>query len=267
MDAIQQVKVTETFLTKELSVTRLNDIHDHLWYAGRPMAPRPLNYQLASSRAIIAMEDIDFHLVWGPGRIFIKPLPRYLLDGDFWNKHLIWNPVAQLDIPCKKRDLYKCAYGLLCSYTALVQYESDFRIATEQHLLPATMTWEFWRNLSWKLLENSPYHTARVNKRYRFGELRVGRLNDIYRVRALTAAGGGFTDLMRGYKFEFATYGQQLEGYLTPILAASAYILLVLTAMQVGLATNRLQENHPFQAASTKGFFRKRMAFYDSLEN
>lgn len=80
------------FLHLDLSVQRLNDIQEHLWLAGRPMPPRPLNYQISVSRQIIIDEKIDMHLIWGPGRrIHIKPLPQYLLDSQFWSTHLTCN--------------------------------------------------------------------------------------------------------------------------------------------------------------------------------
>ncbi|KAK7398582.1 hypothetical protein QQX98_012038 [Neonectria punicea] len=321
MDVIERAEATVEFLEKELSVPRLNDIHGHLWLAGRPVPARPLNYQVASSRVITVTEDIHLHLIWEPGRMFLKPLPRYLLSSAFWIEHLVCqqqrdncscfanptpqpeNPVVNANAQCKRRELYKCAYGLLLSYTALIQYESDYHIAKDQHLLPDGVDWQAWRKLSWELLEHSPLNTARANERYQFGELRVGRLNKIFRAKGLLA-GPGFkdlrgrlVDLMRGYRLEFATYGQQLEGYLAPILAATAYILLVLTAMQVGLGTDSLRESPPFQRASygftvfsilaplilvviaaftvllfvlfnylgTRTYLRKRMAFYTGL--
>ncbi|KAF1950991.1 hypothetical protein CC80DRAFT_496291 [Byssothecium circinans] len=313
MDVIKRAEDTIKFLEKELEVPRLNKIHDHLWLAGRPMPPRPLNYQVAASRAITVTEDIHLHLVWESGRIFLKPLPRYLLSSAFWIKNLVCqqprdncpcftnpivqpgNPVPIANPPCRRRDLYRCAYGLLLSYTALIQYESDYHLAKDQHLLPDGVEWQSWRKLSWELLEHSPQNTVRVNKRYQFGELRVGRLNKIHHARGLLRF--RLVELMRGYKFEFATYAQQLEDYLAPILAATAYILLVLTAMQVGLGTDTLRESLPFQRASygftvfsifaplilvaivtftvllfvpfnyrsTKTYLEKRMAFYADL--
>jgi hypothetical protein len=126
MDVIERAEIKLEYLEKQLNVPRLNDIYDYLWLAGRPMPPRPLNYQVASSRAITLMEDIHFHLVWEPGRIFLKPLPRYLLSQFFWNEHLICrqprdncscfpnsnpqlgNPVAhQPSMQCRRRELYK----------------------------------------------------------------------------------------------------------------------------------------------------------------
>jgi hypothetical protein len=266
MDVIKRAEITIEFLEKELSFARLNDIHEHLWLAGRPIPARPLNYQVASSRSITITEDIHLHLVLEPGRMFIKPLPRYLLSSAFWTEHLVClhqqnhcscstnqnshsgNPLVNANIQCKRRELYKCAYGLLLTYTSLIQYESDYHIAKDQHLLPDGVEWESWRKLSWELLQHSPLNTSRANKRYQFGELRLGRLNKIIRVRGL--AGRGFEDLVRGYRLGYATYNQQLNGFLTPILAATAYILLVLTAMQVGLGTNTLQKSLLFQRAS-----------------
>ncbi|OAA49235.1 hypothetical protein NOR_01158 [Metarhizium rileyi] len=89
----------------------------------------------------------------------------------------------------RKQELYRCAYGFLLSYTALIY----------------------------------PSNVARANRRYRFGELRLGRLNKIARVWEPDGRKkAGSRGLMRAYKFEFATYGQQLEAFLTPILAAMA---------------------------------------------
>ncbi|KID80781.1 uncharacterized protein G6M90_00g005850 [Metarhizium brunneum] len=269
MDIVQRPKADVEFLAEELCVPSLNDIHDLLWLAGRPMPPRPLTYQLTASRTIAVVEDINLHLIWEPGRIFLKPIPRFLLNAAFWTKHL----------------------------ASLIQHESDYRIAASNHLLPADVDWESWRQTSWELLENSPCNMTRVNKRYRYGELRLSRLNKISRWRSLTCSGDGLVGLMRGYKFGFATYGQLLEACLFPVVTATAYILLVLTAMQVGLSTDYLKDNFAFQQASwgftvfsilaplilivlsfvlvflyvvfnyrsTKAFNQRRMQFYDNL--
>lgn len=52
----------EDFLASELSVDRLNDIYEHLWLAGLPMPPRPLNYQIVLQREITICEKMDMHL-------------------------------------------------------------------------------------------------------------------------------------------------------------------------------------------------------------
>jgi hypothetical protein len=52
------------FLQEQLSVERLNKTNKDLWFAGRPMPPRPLNYQVPTSRNIAPDERIDMHMVW-----------------------------------------------------------------------------------------------------------------------------------------------------------------------------------------------------------
>ncbi len=52
------------------------------------MPPRPLHYQKAVGRNVVVHERADLHLVWDEQRIFLKPIPRYLLDRDFW-RHIL----------------------------------------------------------------------------------------------------------------------------------------------------------------------------------
>ncbi|KAL3465244.1 hypothetical protein BJX64DRAFT_275341 [Aspergillus heterothallicus] len=234
-------------LQRELNVDRLNQVQKYLWLAGRPMPPRPLHYQVSISRDIVIDERMDLHLVWEmPGRIYLKPIPRYLLDYEFW-KHLC----RSVNMSMKSRDeseerqveLHKLGVGFLFSYAALIQYESDFQLACEHHLLPPDITWLEWVEFIHELLTKINYEE--INPRYLFGELRLSRLNKIYALRL------GY--VLRGYKFSYHTYGQLFSDYLAPITAATIYVALVLTAMQVGLATDSLNGNQAFQNVS-KGF-------------
>lgn len=76
------------FLVGELSVPKLDSLYDHLWLAGLPVPPRPLHYQLVLQREIVVCEKMDVHLVWGNGRIHIKPIPLFLLSPAFWETSL-----------------------------------------------------------------------------------------------------------------------------------------------------------------------------------
>ncbi|KGO39460.1 hypothetical protein PEX1_081900 [Penicillium expansum] len=203
----------QKFLKKDLMVNKLNKIDKYLWLAGQPMPPKPLNYQIATSREIVVDERIDVHMVWEHSQ----------------------------QQACS-RELYKCALGLLSSYMALVQFESDFLIAQNYHLLPNTITWERWLELNQQLLGNDMTSPGHINSRYLFGELRLSRLNKIYAIR--------HASVLSGYQFTYQTYGDLFYDYLTPLTAATIYVALVLTAMQVGLATDRLGFNPPFQDAS-----------------
>lgn len=219
-------------MADELSVKKLSNIHEWLWLAGRPRAPRSLGYQQSSSREIIIDERVDMHLVWIPGRMFLKPIPRYLLDHDFWTRRIM------------SKDTHMAALGFLRSHVALIQYESDFRIAKEKHLIPDYVTWEAWVNFVDQFLEIGNLET-RINKRYHYGELRLSRLNKVCWVHGR----------IRGYRFPYQTYGEMLSMNMAPIGAATVYIAVVLTAMQVGLATPQLASNSAFQRASY-GFHR-----------
>lgn len=245
---------TSRFLQNDLSVECLNRIHKYLWLAGRPMPPRPLNYQTATSRQIVPDERIDMHMVWEPSRrIHLKPLPRYLLSHQFWKSYLIckehcpctsnyiYCQTERGDGVCQQRHLYECGLGLLYSYIALIERESDFAIAQDQRLLPLNVTWEMWVRLVQELLENRAFNPGNVNARYLFGELRLSRLNKIYMFR--------HGSILRGYHFTYQTYTELSYDYLTPLTATIVYVALVLTAMQVGLAT-KLGGNVAFQNAS-----------------
>ncbi|KAI8165654.1 hypothetical protein K4K49_008365 [Colletotrichum sp. SAR 10_70] len=240
------------FLGRELFVRRLNDVQDLLWICGRPMPPRPLHYQLLTSREIHVTENPELHLVWAKNRIFVKPIPRWLLDPDFWAAHLLVTTTTTDDGTSSsdgkrhqsdpRRELVACALGFLFSYTALVAYESDFRIAVEKGLMPPQVSWDRWRALSAQIVQNHCY--ASVNPRYWYGELRLSRLNKIYRVRL------GY--LLRGYSkvASHALYEDLLRDNFAALAAVLGYVVIVLTAMQVGLATDQLVGDKLFQSVS-----------------
>ncbi|OTA67904.1 hypothetical protein K449DRAFT_388700 [Hypoxylon sp. EC38] len=219
------------FLERELLVERLNNIQDWLWVCGRPMPPRALHHQVLNSRDIAITEDPELHLVWSKNRIFLKPIPLYLLEPDFWTAHINHN-----------RKVADCARGFLFSYTALIAYQSDFNIAKEKGLLPSEVTWEAWKELSKDILQNHCY--AAINPRYWYGELRLSRLNKVYRLRK------GY--VLRGYSRvgSYAIYADLIRDNFAGLATILGYVVIVLTAMQVGLGVERLQSDEAFQNAS-----------------
>lgn len=169
----QSISMDETtkihdFLCRELYVPRLNDIHKHLWIAGWGESIHPLHWHLMVRRNIVIAEDPDMHLVCTDRVVFVKPLPICLLDYDNYLQHISNHECLSL-----------AARGFLRSYARLVVHESDFLLAQQHNLLPRDMEWIEWSILAKELLEIS---TASVNKRYRYGELRLSRLNLIYRI-------------------------------------------------------------------------------------
>ncbi|KAL2868910.1 uncharacterized protein BJX67DRAFT_379845 [Aspergillus lucknowensis] len=232
------------FLRQDLSVSRLNHIHNFLWIAGRQLPPRPFSFHVAVQREIILDERADMHLVWDPSRrMHFKPLPRYLLDARFWTTYICPLTTATE----AGGDVYLDARGFLASYISLIQHESDFLIAQDHRLVPSDLQWHTWLTLTREALtrgtDTSP---AALNPRYTFGELRLSRLNLIYRL----CPPNQWQDFIRGYHFEYQTIAEFLHAHLAPLTVATVYLVLALTAMQVGLATEYLRANGAFQGVS-----------------
>lgn len=261
-DLVAASRDVKACLEKELDLRRLTNIMDWLWLVGRPSPPRPLHHQVLLSRDVFITERIDMHLVWTAGQIFLKPLPRFLLEPRFWIYHLSCahscrcpaedgSPGVCADkaaespegasgnvINCRER-LWKCALGFLFSYAALITHEADFSIAKEKLLLPPEVTWQAWRALVYQL--NTEHIYPHIDPRFVYGELRLSRLNKIYYLLQTP---------LRGYRPRWQQYGTYFRDNLAWVASATIYIAIVLTAMQVGLATDALVESEAFQSAS-----------------
>lgn len=235
-----------SFLEHDLDVERLNRVHRWLWIVGLPTSPRPLHYQTLKKREIVVSEQMDLHLVWSPTRIFLKPLPRYMISAEFWRANL-----------CVSEYLYRTALGFLLSYVALIEREVDYNIAINNGLLPKEISWSSWLALAEEIMLMSAHtkalsdpmtttlssfeHRISVNPRFFYGELRLGRLDLIYQLR--------FGQL-RGYFSTCTTYGAFIRDNINSLIALFAYATIVLSAMQVGLATQWLAEDYAFGMAS-----------------
>jgi hypothetical protein len=129
----------------------------------------------------------------------------------------------------------------LLSYAALVSHESDFFIAKDSHLLPGQTSWMQWKSFIKEILEHDALYDH-VNKRYIYGELRLNRLNAIYRLTGRA--------VFRGYQSEYNQYSSFFQDNFTWLASVLAYMVIVLATMQVGLATKTLGDDEAFQAAS-----------------
>ncbi|KAF3059940.1 hypothetical protein GL218_04709 [Daldinia childiae] len=262
------------FLSKELSLQKLEVFSKYFWAIGSKRPAAPLNYQIYSRREIIPCERLDLHLVWtNDGRIFIKPLPRFLLSLEVWDEYLNCN----VDCKCQRgpakldtsnalqtphrhgpdnlrganinqagsiwpqRDvcaLRRCALGFLYSYVCLLTYESDFAYAKEHHLLPRSaeeseIHWDDWKKFSKEIL--AKYKEADVHPRFHRGELRLSRLNFFSRFTQWPL----FTSYIRGWR----NYGSLVRDNITSLATVTVFIALILTAMQVALATDQIKAN------------------------
>ncbi|KAI0476686.1 hypothetical protein F4859DRAFT_504245 [Xylaria cf. heliscus] len=216
------------FLEVEFSLKRLDDIDSKLWCVGYPRPPRPLSTQAQMGRTIVLTNALDMHLVWGDGKIFLKPLPRYLLEPEFWANYL---PSGS-------------ALGLLYTYACLITHPTDLMLAIELGLIPKENgngpDWGLWRKLAVELLDGNISH--QMHRRFRRSELRLHRLNWIYIFKDLP-----FSSM---YDNPWHTFTDFFTFNLSWVTTATVYIAIVLTAMQVGLATDMLKDNTAFQRAS-----------------
>lgn len=128
-------------------------------------------------RNIVLTQNMELHLVWAKMGIFIKPIPVYLLDPDFWAAHLVPSASTETKDEARQDRLFRCALGFLFSYTALIAYESDFDMAQSAGLLPSSLSWPAWKTICSQFLPHHSY--ASLNPRYWYGELRLSRLNKL----------------------------------------------------------------------------------------
>ncbi|EGR52485.1 uncharacterized protein TRIREDRAFT_53858, partial [Trichoderma reesei QM6a] len=231
------------FLDTELSLQQLESIDKHLWLAGAKRPPTQLHLQVAIGRNIVLADRIDLHLLWsGDGKLFVKPLSRFLLSPDFWQTHLTCHDYCS----CSDRErLRKVARGFLYTYACLISTESDFSIAIEKRLLPretddSPIKWAQWQRLVREII--AQHGSSKVHPRFVRAELRLSRINVIHRTKQFLFS--------EAYFGGWNNYSSFFRDNLAWIAAITAYLVLILTAMQVGLATERLQANTAFQQAS-----------------
>lgn len=170
----------------------------------------PLHHQRVLHREVIPSELSHLHLIWFGRTIYVKPLPDYLLSTEYYS-----------DIICQDFELYSLIVGFLRSYCSLIQSPLDLSVAKQHFLISEEVTWPQWSLFrTTVLIETNGSH---INKRYQYGELRLGRLNLVYR---FTGHGLTYFTIHR----EYNTYFTQ---YFALFATAFAFVAVVLEAMQV----------------------------------
>ena len=179
-------------------------------YAGRKSNISPLHHQKVIHRDIVLTERARLHLVWYGKTLYVRRLNDEFLDWDYFS-----------EVACGDEHLYHMAAGFLLSYARLIEYPSDLDIARTAGLINKCVTWHDWQQFRREVL----YYLAgrSVHDRYEYGELRLGRLNQIYRMKGL---GLTYFNVYRDYSSYFG------ENY-TALVALFALVSVALSAMQV----------------------------------
>ncbi|KAF2263138.1 hypothetical protein CC78DRAFT_554196 [Lojkania enalia] len=198
---------TPAFLRRELSLGSLADMLRYLWFAGANRPAILLYYYLTVGREIVVANE---------GRLFVKPVPRFLLNPAF----------CQINLQCPSACLYdnlvatcwtaprKVALGFLYTYAYLISSKSDFH-----------------KILARELLRMHERDSSMMYERFLRAELRLSRINTIYRFIYLPR----FDSYFRSWYNYGSLFGDNLAWMATAT---------------VGLATERLKDDAAFQQAS-----------------
>ena len=212
------------YLKREFSTIELDSFTSYFWLLTTPSHTNisPLHHQLVKGRQITLTEEPHLHLLWVYNSIYIKPIPRFLLSHAFWSFYL--SPESSPLSPDDRQATFGAIRGLFRSYYHLIKYKSDFDIASECRLIPEGIEWE---PLSDFLSCFADLEGDAVSPRYKFGEIRMTRLK--------------FWSSILRHRLSFKIYGQYADHFsrfYAPLLFVFGVITVVLSAMQVALATN-----------------------------
>lgn len=166
------------FLRKDLLTPRLDRMQKCLWLVAKQDSSHisSLTEQIVRGRRIVLTDDPELHLVWYHDRVFVKPLPKYLLSHEFWNV-AFGNDATRPGESSKHALTINAAKGFLRSYAYLVQRKPDLTLAldTKLGLLPKATKYSEFRRFASACQINIADRD--VSPRYRYGELRLSRLN------------------------------------------------------------------------------------------
>lgn len=218
------------YLRKHLLTPELDGIASRLWLISTPSSANiaPLHEHIACGRVIHVSENPRLHLTWLDGKIFIKPIPKYLLSHHFWSTFLCttteethWNGGSPNHVIV---DIRKAVLGLLRTFDYLIQSELDFDLALQHHLIPDKIgiTYEAFIRF---ITHFTDLPDRYVSPRYRYGTLRLSRLNAwspilLHRWR--------YHDVHR-------TYNSYFIRFFGPLIFAYASASVILEALQVAL--------------------------------
>lgn len=219
------------YLDKEFRTPELDTMAPNLWLMTTQSSAHisTLHHQRVKGREIVITEDPRLHLLWIDDRIFVKPLPPYLLSHGFWTTYLL--PHAQTKTPfAAQESILPSVLGFLRTYAHLIHHQSDLDVALKHSLLPPTVTLEAFCAFSSQF---TAIPDAAVSPRYSFGEMRLSRLN--FWTKFLLPGRWHYMPVYRQY----SAYFQRL---FAPFLFIFGSVSVILSAIQVEMAVEPLAD-------------------------
>jgi hypothetical protein len=214
-----------TFLSAFFDLSRFHAIRKMLWLIATHGAPRSLYYQKFLRREIVITEELDLHLVWAKSRIFIKPLPDFLLNYNFWEAHI-----------CCEPQLHRAACGLLYSYCGLIRFGHDLQVAQECRLVNVDLDYRAWTEFARSALPNlNSKDPNTMDTRFQYGELRINRLDTLYRYSPYKFSG---SSIFQGFPHALTeSYVPYMDQYNNAV-SAFGVIVIVLSAFNLSLSAH-----------------------------
>jgi hypothetical protein len=222
-----------SYIYHELCTEELDKFQPYLWLVSTQDSSHisSITHQRVKGREILVSEKMRLHLVWTSDRVFIKPIPKYLLSYSFW-EILLDHSNHQFTEDMRKAAR-QSALGFIRSYVHLIRHKTDFILARDTYgLLPKNVTYAQFAQFIEKF---SHIDDDLVTPRYHFGELRLGRLNFWVKI------------LCRKFVYEkiHHSYGSYFARFYGPILFTFGAISIVLSAMQVALQSQPPKSSAP----------------------
>ncbi|KAF9275485.1 hypothetical protein BGZ68_010764 [Mortierella alpina] len=227
------------FAGKHLIPAEANKIASDLWKAGRHCEhTRPLTEYQCLSNSFVASFDIKLHLVWDTQSkiMYLKPLPAWCTN---------YKIVEMIRV--NDADLYEHLCGFLYSYSRLIRSRHDFELAKKASLIRTKVEWETWRHFINSLQAKIPHE--RLRGRYRYGPLRLDRLNLIKRTT--------FENIGLFYHNVYPSYEAYFEGYFQASILVFAFLSIMLSCGQVllGIADRPVYMDGLFYYVSVVSFW------------
>ncbi|KAF2421118.1 hypothetical protein EJ08DRAFT_641674 [Tothia fuscella] len=222
---------TPSHIQQELLTPALDSLSPYLWLVSTQSSDHisPLHQQLVKGRSIVIAENPELHLTWIYNRVFLKPIPPFLLSWAFWRFYLTspHSPLGESRIA-----VHRAAVGFLRSYFFLIRHSSDFKLATQHDLLPDNISY-FQIRTFLACFSELPDQT--VSARYAFGELRLARVNFWGRLFQRRFA-------LQKVQVHYS-YSLYFARFYGPLLFVFAIFSTILSAMQVNLNVLGLPES------------------------
>ncbi|KAF2657092.1 hypothetical protein K491DRAFT_655524 [Lophiostoma macrostomum CBS 122681] len=227
-----------SLIRQELETPTLDNLSKYLWWWASKSGDHvdALHKQIVKGRNIVISEDPGLHLLIHRDKIYLKPIPSFLLNYNCWQKEILavhQSPNQSTPgVPMPPSDVAKMAVGFLRSYSHLIIHQSDFRIAQDQHLIPKDF--EYYTFMEHIALYRQ-FDDTHCMPRYAFGQLRLSRINWAMRLCGPFCVASKIRPYFYYHETKWSI-SEFLSQYQTQAVVITIFLGLALAAQQVGIA-------------------------------